>query len=171
MPVPDECLSTAIKDIPGVLANVPGVLANVPAAAEIALESDEDKLAASEDIPTVYNSSPEHQTSLIRRGKLPVFGDKSAAVEDMLASNNTLAMDDDDLPAECDEFPEHESMSVSYKNTPGSRRVVIEELSVLEGLWNLQDGCAMLLASIFRPACRIFAYRKVRKKFHTKTAA
>ena len=126
----------------------------MPAAAEVVLESDEDELAAAEE---------------------------------MLASYDALAVDDD-VAAECNEFQgpaasehlpaeindklaaEDEAMLVSYKDTPAGKQVELDNLSALDSLWNLQDGCVVLLASVFGPACRIFTYRKVRKKkYHRKT--
>ena len=51
-------------------------------------------------------------------------------------------------------------------NPPGGEQVVFELLSVPEDPQNLQDGRTLLLTNIFGPVRRIFAYRKVRKKYY-----
>jgi hypothetical protein len=52
------------------------------------------------------------------------------------------------------------------RNPPAAVKV----LCTPEDLWNLKDGCVLLLASVFGPAYRVFTYRKVRKKkSHGKT--
>jgi hypothetical protein len=92
-------------------------------------------------------------------------------VRHTLESDEVLAMNDD-VPATHNQFSEPKDMSVSSKYTPDAKRVVLEGLPGPEDLWNLINGHRLRLANIFRPACKIFAYRKVRKKkFHTKTAA
>ena len=96
MPVFVECLTAAIR-------NVPGVFENVPAAAKVVLESNE-----------------VCQALLIDHGNLPAFGDRAAAVKDILASNDAFTMDND-IPAECNELPEDAAILVSYKNTPAGK--------------------------------------------------
>ena len=81
----------------------------------------------------VLESDEECQALLVDHGNLPVFGDRTAAVKDILASNDAFTMDDD-IPAECNELPEDAAMLVSYKNTPASKQVVLDNLSALEGL-------------------------------------
>lgn len=149
MPLPNKRLPTAIED-------VPGVLRNLPAAAKIALESDENELAASKDIPAVYNSSPECQASFIHHGTLPEFGDGSATVEDMLATDN-------DIPAKYN-FPEHESILMSCKTLPANGRVVCKTLRIPRDLLKLQIGYRLPLMGFYWPVSPIFAYTKVRKK-------
>src|SRR6202522_152248 len=158
MPVPDEHLPTAIED-------VPGVLGNVPAAPEIALESDENELAVSKDIPAVYNSSPECQASFVHHGKLPAFEDKQAAVKDILASDDTLATDNG-IPAEYNNFPEHESIPMSCKIPPADKRVVCKTLRIPRDLLKLQIGYRLPLTGFYGPVSPIFTYTKVRKKVY-----
>ena len=174
LPAVDEWLPTAIK-----WAAIEDAFQNVPAAAEVVLESDEDELAAGEEMLASYDTLAVDDNVPAWCNEFPgptaiehlptAIEDKLAAAKEILASNDVFAMDDD-IPAECNELPEGEAMLVSYKNTPASKRVVLDNLSVVGGLWSLQDGCAVLLASVFRPACKVFAYRKVRrKKSHRKT--
>ena len=174
LPAVDEQLPTAIER-----AAIEDAFQNVPAAAKVVLESDEDELAAGEEMLASYDTLAVDDNVPARCNKFPeptaiehlptAIEDKLAAAKEILASNDPFAMGND-IPAECNELPEGEAMLVSYKKTPASKRVVLDNLSVLGGLWSLQDGCAVLLASVFGPACKVFAYRKVRKKkSHRKT--
>src|SRR5882757_10578958 len=182
VPAPIETDLAALQNVP-VIESEPPALERRPLAAEDALERNDNDLMMSDDVPAIYDDSPECNKP-----------DNSAAVTDMLASNDDELATNEDVPAVYDGFPQCNTLPIPHEQSPAfedrptaikdvlasdnelatnnDTPVVLEELSVPEDLWNSDNGRGLRLANVFGPTRKIFAYRKVRKKiFYTQTAA